>query len=280
MSLLSGPLGFGILSVIVLYFAKRTHYFAFPHEMEWKFPIRWFHIVTVFAIYFVVVIFVVPLISFAIQLSPLIASLTWVNFLSSFTILAAVFLYSSMLPREIFFKIWRRDLHQPYWQDIRFALMSFLIAFPIVIFANEVLDLILTKIFSVSSLPDQLAVRFLKMTFDYPLYLFLSIVTIVGFAPFLEEILFRGFLQSLIRQHLGSKLAIWITAICFSFFHYSPEQGMANISIIGSLFPLALFLGFTYEKQGSLIASIFLHASFNAISTLNLYFVGGFPKNL
>lgn len=282
MSQLPGVIGFGILSVIVLYLAKRSHYFAFHHEMEWKFPIRWIHVVTVFAIYFASIIAVVPAISFVIRpfLSPIIAAVTWLNFLTSFIILVAIALYSSIIPRMIVLRIWRRENHKSLWHDARFAFLAFAISFPIVIFFNEVFDLILTSVFHAPQLPDQLAVRFLKMTFDYPRYLFLSIVTIVGFAPILEEVLFRGFLQSFIRQHLGSKLAILITSLCFSFFHYSPEQGVSNISIIGSLFPFALFLGFTYEKQGSLAASMVLHALFNAISVVNLYFLGGFPKGL
>jgi len=145
-----------------------------------------------------------------------------------------------------------------------------------VIFLNEVSDLLLIHVFHVKELPEQLAVRFLTMTFQYPRYFFLSVITIVAFAPILEEVLFRGFLQSLIRQHLGSKVAIFITSCCFSVFHYSPQQGFSNISIIGSLFALALFLGFVYERQGSLLASVALHASFNAFSVFNLYFLGGF----
>ena len=130
------------------------------------------------------------------------------------------------------------------------------------------------KLFQVHKLPDQLAVKFLKLTFGNPVHFLLAIVSIIVLAPLIEETLFRGFLQTFIRKHLGSKQAIFITSFCFSFFHYSPGQGLGNIMILISLFVLALFLGFIYEKQGSLLAPIILHASFNAVSVINLYAFG------
>ena len=283
MSGLSGPIGFGILTLIVFYFAKRGRYFdGALDEANWKFPIRWHHVVSIFVIYFATVILLVPII--AVLMRPLLASsppigiATWLNFLTSFFILASIVIYLYFIPRDVAWKIWKRSDTPSFLQDIGFAFISFVIAFPLVIFLNESFDFILSYFFNIHELPDQLAVRFLKMSFEHPKYFFLSIVTVVAFAPMLEEVMFRGFLQSFIRQHLGSKSAILLTALSFSFFHYSPEQGLSNISIIGSLFGLALFLGYVYEKQGSLVASMTLHASFNAISVLNLYFLGGFPK--
>ena len=182
------------------------------------------------------------------------------------------------IPKNIAQGCWRDLKKASYLEDFRFAASAWLISFPLVIFMNQLIDFLLHIIFRISTLPDQLAVRFLKMTFQDPLQFFLTVFTIVILAPLIEETLFRGFLQSFIRQHLGSKRAILITALCFSFFHYSPEQGLANISIIGSLFSLALFLGFVYDRRRSLAASIALHGYFNAINVLNLYFLGGFPK--
>jgi membrane protease YdiL (CAAX protease family) len=189
-------------------------------------------------------------------------------------------LYAIWIPREILLKIWRRSDQNPYSKDLKFALLSFIIAFPLVIFLNEFLDFLTSILFHAVLLPDQIAVRFLKMTFQYPRYFFMSVIIIVILAPLLEEILFRGFLQSFIRKHLGVKSAIYITALCFSLFHYSLAQGLANISIVGSLFSLALFLGFVYERRGSLITSMTLHATFNAANVLSLYFLEYFPKAL
>lgn len=280
-----GVIAFGIITMLVLWYAGKRQYFTFPSQGEkWNVPVRWHHVATVFTIYFAVITLAVPVFAWAfssvLSSAPPIALPSWINFVASFTILAAIAIYVLCIPREIVVKIWRRSDQNSYLKDLGFAFLSFIIAFPLVIFINELLDLLLFLVFHVSQLPDQLAVRFLKMTFHYPNYLFLSIITIVVLAPLLEELLFRGFLQSLIRQHLGTKPAIGITALCFAFFHYSPDQGLANVSIMGSLFGLALFLGFVYQRQGSLAASMALHATFNAANVLNLYFLGAFPKTL
>ena len=277
-----GVIGFGFLSALVLWIGWRRGFFNFPQTENWIFPVRWHHVVTVFAIYFAGVSVGVPILSSLLKRSAFSVSLvsmaSWLNFLTSTLIVFLIAIYSLFLPRVVPQKIWRRDAAPSYVQDLHFAAMAWLISFPLVIFLNQLLDFVLHAGFNLQELPDQLAVRFLKMTFQDPLNFFMTVITIVVLAPILEETLFRGFLQSFIRQHLGSKNSILITALCFSFFHYSPEQGLANISIIGSLFALALFLGFVYDRRGSLAASMALHASFNAVNVLNLYFLGGFPK--
>lgn len=263
-------LGFGILSLILLYFAKRGGYFAMQ-RVEWKVPLKWFHIVIVFIIYFATVFLFVPLMNMFMSSWSTIAKLTWLNFLSSIIALSLIMFFSLFLPHGTMRKIWIRTNQSHYFKYLRFAFLSFVIGFPLVIFFNDVLDFFLTWFFNIQELPEQLAVRFLKMTFQYPLFLIFSIITIVALAPMLEEILFRGFLQTYLRQTLDVKWAILISSFCFSLFHYSPDQGIANISIVGSLFVFALFLGYAYEKQGSLITSIALHALFNGMSVLNLY---------
>jgi membrane protease YdiL (CAAX protease family) len=68
------------------------------------------------------------------------------------------------------------------------------------------------------------------------------------------------------------KKAIIFSALCFSLFHLAPSQGIGNISLVASLFLFALFLGFIYERQASLFASIGLHMTFNAVSTVRILF--------
>jgi hypothetical protein len=162
-------------------------------------------------------------------------------------------------------------------EDFKFGLIAWGLSFPLVLFLTTFFEWIVVHLFRATYIPDQLAVFFVKMTFSQPFYFGMTILTIVIITPFVEETLFRGFLQSFIRRHLGAKQAILITSACFALFHYAPEQGIGNIPIVGTLFALALFLGFLYEKQGSLFASISLHALFNAISILNLYFLGRIP---
>ena len=275
-----GVIGFALLAALLLWIGWKRGFFLLPPTDDWIFPIRWYHVIISFAIYFGTVGIGVPFLAFLLRQSKMLPHsiqwASWLNFLSSFMILLGLGIYALCLPSGISRKIWRRDKNDSPLFDLQFAAFAWLISFPLVIFLNQLLDWILHLAFHIEQLPDQLAVRFLKMTFQDPVNFLLTTTTIIILAPIIEETLFRGFLQSFIRQHLGSKHSILITSFCFSCFHYSPEQGIANISIIGSLFVLALFLGFVYDRRGSLLASIALHASFNAINVINLYFFGGF----
>jgi hypothetical protein len=114
----------------------------------------------------------------------------------------------------------------------------------------------------------------------------LIIVVAVVIAPLLEEMLFRGFFQTMIRSYLiphrsslvarvtghGSRatncwLAIAISSGLFTTIH-------ANTGHWPALFVLGVCLGYAYEKSGSLFRPIFIHSFFNAasiIATLNQY---------
>ena len=275
-------IGLGVAAFILLFLGWKRNFFTFSQPIpQWDIPLRWTNVVAVFGIYFAVLIAGAPLLVVALRTIPFsspVALSSWLNFLISFLILVLVLFYALRLPNAIFLKIWRRSWEKrpSYIQDVGFALWAFLFAFPLVIFLNETFDFLLDTVFHIQQIPDQLAVRFLKMTFHYPFYFFLTIITIVVLAPILEETLFRGFLQSFIRKYLGARWAIFVTALSFAFFHYAKEQGAANLTIVGSLFALALFLGFVYEKRGSLVTSMSLHAIFNATNVLNLYFFGDF----
>ncbi len=85
----------------------------------------------------------------------------------------------------------------------------------------------------------------------------LIVVLAVVIAPLLEETLFRGLLQSVIRSYSGRPwLAIIATSILFAAVHGDQWHWPA-------LFVLALGLGYAYEKSGSLFQPIFMHALFN-----------------
>lgn len=282
---IGGSIAFGLLSALIIFIGWRKGFFVFPKTI-WEVPVRFIHVVSVFAIYFVVTSlssYFFLYLSKKQILTETVSLTSWYNFIASCLILSCLILLLFVLPKKIRSGIWHNsssDPQRPVSENLWFALYAWAISFPLVLFLSQVLEMIVSKIFHITQLPDQVAVRYLKMTFEHPLYLFMSIGSIVILAPLIEEILFRGFLQTFIRQHLGSKQAILITSLCFSFFHYSSDQGLGNIPIIGSLFILALFLGYLYERQGSLIAPIALHATFNAISIMNIYFLGGFAGGI
>ena len=88
----------------------------------------------------------------------------------------------------------------------------------------------------------------------------LVIITAVIMAPVLEEALFRGLFQTMIRSFLIKPWpSIAISSMIFAMVHANAEHWPA-------LFVLALCLGYSYEKSGSLFQPIFIHCLFNAIS--------------
>ena len=279
---LGSVLIFGAAAVLFLWIAQRRGFFVFP-AIEWLVPVKLYHILGAFAIYFFGSMAAGTLFTALIKAgapSDLLFVSSWFNFITSGLILVLLAIFWRAFPELK--AIWVRPNGEPhnYTEDVAFAFIAWFVSFPVVLFMSNFFEYFISAVFHVTQLPDQLAVQFLKMTFGNPLYLFLAVGSIILFAPLLEELLFRGFLQTFIRKHLGPKPAVFLTSLCFAFFHYSADQGLGNISIIGSLFALALFLGFLYERQGSLLAPIALHASFNAISVLNLYFLGGIPGGI
>jgi membrane protease YdiL (CAAX protease family) len=269
----------GILAFAVLLVGWNKQFFRLP-AFQWDSNVYLKYVLIAFGIYFASSLILAPIYIQFLKpfFQPGIAFASWINFLNSFTILCGFAIFLSVIPRStsagIFYCPEATATHKDNWKN---ALFAWFLSFPLVLFLTAFLEYLALSLFSIQSLPDQLAVLFVRMTFEHPLYFLLAGITIIVITPVIEELLFRGFLQSFIRRHLGSKQAILITSICFALFHYSPEQGYGNIPIVGALFALALFLGFLYEKQGSLFASIYLHGLFNAISILNLYFLGGIP---
>jgi len=101
-----------------------------------------------------------------------------------------------------------------------------------------------------------------------PTWRALSIVSTVVLAPLAEEVFFRGLLQSMIRRYLRSGwLAVLIASALFAAMHLNQPQA------IGSLFALAVAMGYNYERTGRLFAPILIHAIFNAVN-LALWRVG------
>lgn len=147
--------------------------------------------------------------------------------------------------------------------------MTWVIAYPWIIVIGQLLGIILALVYS-GPLPDQAAVKHLKDILEHPVLFGITALAVVSVIPFLEELLFRGFLQSWLKTTFGRVNAILLTSLIFASFHFSVSQGIENLEFISSLFVLACFLGFVKERQRSLWASVGLHSTFNFISVLML----------
>lgn len=102
----------------------------------------------------------------------------------------------------------------------------------------------------------------LRLITEYPeLSLRILIVFLAAvIAPVLEEMLFRGLFQTMIRSFLGGPwAAIAVTSVLFVVIHQNIEHWPA-------LYVLSLCLGYAYEKSGSLFRPIFIHGLFNGVT--------------
>jgi membrane protease YdiL (CAAX protease family) len=114
----------------------------------------------------------------------------------------------------------------------------------------------------------QLVVReFLELhDADVLLVLVLGIIVI----PFLEELVFRGFVQPLVVQRTGPALGIAITAAAFGALH--------GASMFLPIFGLALVLGMVMQLTGRLFASWSVHALHNGLTFALLGYLRHHPE--
>lgn len=147
---------------------------------------------------------------------------------------------------------------------------AWLISYPIVIVISQIIALILMVVYK-GPHAEQVAVKQLKMTTEDPLLFWLTVFAIIFVVPVIEEILFRGFLQTWLRSFFSRWPAIICASLVFALFHFSLSQKIDNIELLTSLFFLSVYLGIIYEKQQSIWAAVGLHATFNSISILMIF---------
>jgi membrane protease YdiL (CAAX protease family) len=89
------------------------------------------------------------------------------------------------------------------------------------------------------------------------------VLTTVVLTPVVEEVFFRGLVQSLCKRYLPNPwAAVALASAVFAAAHGEQYQDMPALWVLG------LGLGYNYERTGRLLAPILLHALFNAIMIL------------
>jgi membrane protease YdiL (CAAX protease family) len=145
---------------------------------------------------------------------------------------------------------------------------AWFISYPLVLAMDQALSLVVSLWLRQTPV-EQVAVRHFRYALGDPLIFWSTALAVVTLVPMVEEFLFRGLLQSWLRNKISRPfVAIALTSIIFALFHYSSSQGTSNIELLCSLFVLSCFLGYVYERQRSLWASIALHGFFNGMSVL------------
>ncbi|MES2344787.1 MAG: CPBP family intramembrane glutamic endopeptidase [Chlamydiota bacterium] len=266
-----------LFGVAVNWYASRCGYFKAPSmKEESSIRLKFLTVLGAFAIYFGCTFLITSLMG--ALLKPAIAQnpIVMMNWIQIFTMtLSLLFLFifaRASIEKTSLLNIWKdkSSLYtKPVYYDMGIGILTWILAFPVVMVVGELSDLFIYEVLGAENY-EQVAVLYLKMTSKYPSLLFIALAVILIVAPCIEEFLFRGLLQNFVKQYLGPKAAILLSSLGFAFFHMAPSQSLGNVSLVLSLFVFACFLGFVYEKQRSLFASISLHVVFNAVSTLRI----------
>ena len=90
------------------------------------------------------------------------------------------------------------------------------------------------------------------------------LVSAVVIQPICEEFLFRGFFYGVWKHYLGPWRAGFLACLLFAAFH-------ASLAAFAGLFVLAVCLNIAYERTGSLLVPIGMHAIFNLTSLVVIY---------
>jgi len=102
----------------------------------------------------------------------------------------------------------------------------------------------------------------------------LIIVMAVVIGPLLEELVFRGLLQSLLLEVFG-RASRWAVILTAAAVFASIHLGATTWHALPGLFVLGAVLGWLYERTGSLLPAVLAHAGFNAF---NIAWVLAFAK--
>lgn len=94
-----------------------------------------------------------------------------------------------------------------------------------------------------------------------PITEFISISVVTGI---LEEVVFRGLIYNTLKKATGVKIAVFLSAVIFGAAHMNIEQFFYT-SLLGAL------MAVVYEKYGTIIAPIIIHATFNGANYLLEY---------
>jgi len=120
---------------------------------------------------------------------------------------------------------------------------------------------ILVGISGSDATPDQVLTGDIAET---PLQLLLAILAAVVMAPVAEELLFRGLLHRGLRVRLTIVPATAISSVLFAVIHVevvlSQPLALVGLTLAGAVMALA------YERTGSLVVPVVIHAVYNALT--------------
>ena len=96
-----------------------------------------------------------------------------------------------------------------------------------------------------------------------------TLLIVIFIAPFVEEVLFRGYVFGMLRGH--SKILAWgVSCVLFAFLHVwqlaAGSWSLWTVVLLVQYLVPGLVLAWTYDRSGSLWGPILLHMAVNALS--------------
>lgn len=190
-----------------------------------------------------------------------------------FTTLIVLVSFTRLLRDDLRYAIWGKDKTvTAVFKSLATGCFIAVLLYPIVIVVVEGVHLIVHYI-SPFERNQQVALLQLKLARANP-WLFGILAFQVGtIVPIVEELLFRGFFQNFFISIFGPYFGIFCASAIFTFFHFSPEQGITNIELLVGLFFLSCCIGAVYVREKSLWAPIGMHVAFNSITLLLMAYI-------
>ncbi|MFI3331279.1 MAG: type II CAAX endopeptidase family protein [Rikenellaceae bacterium] len=95
-----------------------------------------------------------------------------------------------------------------------------------------------------------------------------GLITTIVAAPILEEVLFRGILQSSLSHNIGKWSALILVSLIFALVHGIPPQAV-------NAFFISMILGYLFIRTGSLLCVIIIHSLNNCLAYFTMMLGGG-----
>lgn len=145
-------------------------------------------------------------------------------------------------------------------KNILLGFGRYLTILPIIILTGIFVDFV-ARYLGVTPNPQEITIKILQESSSYVLAFTVFFGTLG--APFIEEFLFRGFLQPAVRCVYGKSNAIVVSGFIFALVHLIGDQ---NIYVFFQILILGIFLAYLFEYTGSLVAPIGVHITHNSLT--------------
>jgi CAAX protease family protein len=154
---------------------------------------------------------------------------------------------------------------QPFWQGIRWLPTPPGPKFYVL--SGIVLAIVAQGVFSLFPSDKNLPIEKLFSTTGSAYLLALFGICI---APFVEEMVFRGFFYPVFERLWGFVAAVLFTALLFALIH-APQLG-GGLSEMAAIYCVGVALSYARGKTGSVLPSYLMHLGYNATLFVSLYF--------